>query len=187
MSMDIYETTAIRELNERLAAANKFDLTALILNRQGILTPSQMNIVYRRVKWLGFFFFALVGGGIYFYIKFGFPEKSNQTYMTTAIYIFITGYLGYAVFNALRNASLKKVESMDGIGFSVYATDTDRDTGRRSTTYYYDINNTRFMIYSEAAYHALINEQQYRVYYLPKSKELVNIEALQPPSEQRDM
>ena len=181
MSMDIYETTAIRELNEGLAAANKFDLNALMLNQQGILAPSQMKIVYRRVKWLGFFFLALIGGGIYQYIKFGFPENG----IVTAIYILMTGYLGYDVFIALRNASAKKVESMDGIGFSVYTTNRDRDTGRTSTTYYYEINNTRFIVYSEEAYYALINELEYRVYYLPNSKELVNIETLQPPPEQR--
>ena len=181
MSMDIYETTAIRELNEGLAEVNKFDLNAMMLNQQGILAPSQMKIVYRRVGWLGFYFLVLVGGGIYQYIKFGFPENG----IVTAIYIFIAGYLGYSVFIALRNASAKKVESMDGIGFSIYTTDVDRDDGSRSTTYYYEISNTRFMIYSEAAYHALINELQYRVYYLPGSKELVNIETLQPPPEQR--
>ena len=181
MSMDIQETTAIRELNERLAAVNKFDINALMLNRQGTLAPSQMKIVYRRVKWLGFIFLALVGGGIYRYIKLGLPEDG----FITAIYILMTGYLGYAFFTALHNASEKKVESMDGTGFSVYTTSRDSDTGRRSTTHYYEISNTRFMIYSEAAYHALINELKYRVYYLPKSKELVNIEALQPPPEQR--
>ncbi len=111
MSMDIYETTAIRELNEGLATANKFDLNALMLNQQGILAPSQMKIVYRRVKWLGFIFFALVGGGIYQYIKLGLPEEG----FITAIYTLMTGYLGYAVFIALRNASAKKVESMGWI------------------------------------------------------------------------
>ena len=181
MSMDIYETTAIRELNESLAAVNKFDLNALMLNQQGMLAPSQMKIVYRRVGGLGFFFLALIGGGIYQYIKFGFPENG----IVTAIYIFIAGYLGYSVFIALRNASAKKVESMDGIGFSIYTTDTNRSTGRMTRTYYYEISNTRFMIYSEAAYHALINDLKYRVYYLPSSKALVNIEALQPPPEQR--
>ena len=145
MSMDIYETTAIRELNERLAATNKFDLNALIPNRQGILAPSQMKIVYRRVKWFGFFFFALVGGGIYQYIKFGLPEEA----FATVIYILITGYIGYTFLIALRNASAKKVESMDGIGFSVYTTSTDHDTGRRSTTHYYEIGGTRIMVYSE--------------------------------------
>jgi|GEM_PF-5767851 hypothetical protein len=38
MGMDIYETTAIREMNKKLAAANKFDLDALLLNRQGVLS-----------------------------------------------------------------------------------------------------------------------------------------------------
>jgi len=177
--MDIYETAGIRELNERLAVANKFDLNALMLNRQGELAPTQMKIIYSRIKWLGFIFLAVIGVGIYQYIQNGLPEE----FVAIAFYFLIIGLLGYSLIIALRNASVKLVESMEGIGYSIYKTSTDRDTGHESTTHYYQIGETRFLIKSEDAYNALIDDLQYRVYYLPGSKVLVNIESLEPPPE----
>jgi hypothetical protein len=187
MSMDVYETVAVRELNEQLAAANNFDLDALTLNQQGVLAPSQMKIIYSRIKWLGFFFLVLVGAGIYKYIENGLPEKGAQGYVAIVAYLLVTGIIGYYLLTALKNTSVKRVESMDGIGFSIYETSTDYDTGHESTDYYYRIGATRFSVKSKEAYYALVNEIKYRVYYLPKSKVLINIEALQSPPEQSTM
>jgi len=92
-------------------------------------------------------------------------------------------FLGRAFFVALKNVSEKRVESMDGIGFSTYTTSTDND-GHESVSYYYKIDETRFMVHSSLAYHTLLNGHQYRVYYLPNSKVLVNIEVLEAPSAQ---
>jgi len=180
MSMDIYETASVRDLNKRLAVANKFDLNALMNNRQGVLAPSQMKIIYSRIKFLGFFSLVLVGGGIYQYIKDGLPEG----YVAIAVYFLITGIFGYSLITALKNVSAKRVESMEGIGFSIYETDRNRESGHKKTTYYYQIGGARFLVKSEAAYYALINELSYRVYYLPGSKVLVNIETLQAPPDQ---
>ncbi len=180
--MDMYETSAIRELNEKLAAVNKFDLGALMLNRQGMLAPSQMKIIRKRLLWTGAILLATVGFIIYQYLKSGVPEFGTKTYIYIGAILLVFFFVGRAFFIALKNASQRKVESMDGVGVAVYTTSTDHDTGHESTTYYYNIGNTRFMVHSKDAYYALVNELKYRAYYLPGSKVLVNIEALEAPS-----
>ena len=180
MSMDIYETAAVRDLNKRLAVANKFDLNALMNNRQGVLAPSQMKIIYSRIKLSGIFFLMAVGVGFNQYIKDGL----SVGFLAIAGYLLVTGILGISLITALRNASVKRVESMEGIGFSIYETNRDRESGHKKTTYYYQIGETRFLVRSEEAYNALIDELNYRAYYLPGSKLLVNIETLQAPPDQ---
>jgi len=182
MSTDLQDRVALRELNERLAAANKFDLDALMLNRQGILAPAQIKLMYTRLKWLGFLFLALIGIGIYQYTKNGFADKTALL----IVYLFLTGYIGYNFITALKNTSAKRVESVEGIGFSEYETETDLDRDDKETTYYYRIGATRFLVKSEEAYDALINNLKYRAYFLPQSKTLINIEALQAPKSQSE-
>jgi hypothetical protein len=180
--MDMYEKSAIRELNKKLATVNKFDLGALTLNRQGILAPSQMKIIRKRLLWTGAILLAIVGFIIYQYLKSGMPELGTKTYMYIGVILLTFFVVGRGFIIALKNASQRKVESMDGVGVAVYTTSTDHDTGDENTTYYYNICNTRFMVHSRDAYYALVNELKYRAYYLPGSKVLVNIEALEAPS-----
>ena len=179
--MDMYETSAIRELNERLAAVNKFDLDALILNRQGILGPSQMKIVRKRILITGFIMLAIIGISIYQYLKSGMPELNMKTYITAGALLLFFFFAGRGFLTAIKNASEKRVESMEGIGVATYTTSHDSDTGTESESYYYEIDGTRFSVRSRNAYGTLINNLRYRVFYLSGSNVLVNIEALEAP------
>ena len=173
--MDAYEVAVIDMSNEQLAVANKFDRSALTLNRQGILAASQMKLIRSRIWWFSFFLLVWIGVGIYQYLKSGLPASGYRGNVLIAIYLLAFILLGRTLFFALRNIVQKKVESMEGVGFKTYTIDSDNN----SETYYYKIGDTRFQVNSRAAYDALISELMYRAYYLPNSKVLVNIEALE--------
>ncbi len=167
---DIHERSAIRALNERLAIANNFDAEALFLNKQGMLATSQKRIIHKRIAYI---VVALLFFGYITFVKY----QDDGFSFIIAILLVVLFFLARAIFISLRNASQKKIESMEGIGYAIL----DKGVGDDSDSRYYEINGNRFYIKSEIARRALIDGLHYRVYYTPKSRELVNIEALEAP------
>ena len=69
------------------------------------------------------------------------------------------------------------VASLEGQGWKKMTTSTD-DDGSRTTRTYYVIADQRFSV-KTAGYRAFENGRNYRVYFTPRRKILVNIEALE--------
>jgi hypothetical protein len=178
MSLDFYDTPILRNLNEQLATANKFDPSALPLNRQGKLAASQKKILYTRLAWLSGVFFLLLFTVFYQYFRT--ETKPNNT--TAVIYFALLLWLLYTIMKTLADLKSGTVQSVEGEGYAILKREHDNENPALETlSYYYQIGSERFLVKSEDAYNALLNAARYRAYYLPKDKTLVNIEALTPP------
>jgi len=91
----------------------------------------------------------------------------------------------YFLFNGLSDMFTTAPKQIQGVASK--CKERVRGSGRsavtwyRSYTYYYVIND-RFFPVTQEAYGALIDGLQYRAYYLPRTKRLISIEALEIPS-----
>ncbi len=163
------------ELMAALASTNGFDQAALELNRRGQLAPQQIARLKRargsNFRW-GFLFMVLGIGAVGFII---YNHKADFTGILAVIAFFGIAALVFLSSARAENADVRsaRVEMTEGY---IHRFTRSTNSGRSSTThYYYSLNNINFEV-SPGAYHALIENVPYRIYYTIPSKHLVSIE-----------
>jgi len=168
-------------VNEILSTANGFSFEDLTANHNGEVTSAQ------RLKPL-----SKAGSGILFalmaflfMIPFFFGAQSSRMptespgfliFIGIALVFLVVG--GFIVVNALVDVLFPTLQQAQGVGRKEIRVTGGR---HRTTHYYYVIGGQRFEI-RKGAYDAFIEGLQYRVYYLPRTKILLSIEALGAPS-----
>lgn len=170
---EVAQADDLKQLNHRLARANRFQSTALDANRAGYLTGSQ------RARILGRFAAYVIGG---FSVMALFSIYYIQTYDDlNGLWVFIAIMVGTAVASAyVTRKSLSSIVdclqgqliTAEGPLKKILEVATDG-----SVSYYYKLNKTVFCV-NEAGYEALVAGLTYRLYFLPRSQKLVNIEAI---------
>ena len=177
------ERQAQGELNEILAKANKFHLSALGLNRQGQLAEEQMSRL-RSNLFAPLLLLLLPLGFLGYQVYKQFSENSRIIFNNGFI---IMGLIAVAMMvfgvisltKSLADITQKRVIFVEGPGQKEEHTQRD-DDGTDSTNYYYRIGGERFSV-DRTAYMALIDGLRYRAYFTPGRKTLINIEALESP------
>ena len=87
------------------------------------------------------------------------------------------------VLRAALDLMANRVECVEGLvqkKIKVSRTHSTRGTRRTNRRFYYVIDQHRFQV-GECAYHALIENLPYRLYYAPHSKLLMSVEPLVSP------
>jgi hypothetical protein len=154
---------------DRLARANRFHRAALTLNRRGRLSQRQRLTLLGRV--LVYSIAMIIGAFV------GWVALSNLRDLEPDASVAIIGgvlllafaSLVWRAYANLHDALRGQVLMAEGIVRASYHSDSD------STSCYYHLGKLRFRV-SEAGYHALEAGRDYRLYYAPHSKSLVNIE-----------
>ena len=182
MGMDRAEES----LTEILAQANRFKLDALSQNRQGRLAMSQ--IVHLIPTLLIALLFVVVASVALYQLLL--PNISAQPWremrpiimISSVIFAGLGLFAVYLLIKSVLDILTGRVLSIEGQGHAFTRTSNSDSDGSGSTNYYYRIGEQRFKV-TRKAYHALIEGLTYRAYYTPYRKTLVNIEALEAPSE----
>jgi hypothetical protein len=179
-------------LTEILAKENGFKLSSLEANQRGELTTEQTPLLISR--FFSSLMFILVPGAILIYqlIKQGYfsdPPVSisafiaQVTQMSTGLIIMAVLLAGAVVLGlvqfikTLLDVLGKTVQEVQGIGRRQMTTSQD-DDGSISRSMYYVIDGIKFSV-KRKAFQAFEDGKQYRAYFTPRSKVLVNIEVVE--------
>jgi hypothetical protein len=149
-----------------LATVHGFSMGDLEMNRQGWLSARQRSKLFRSaVLWVGFTVAGVVA------LLLWMPDDLEfwgwVAFLLLALLLVYIGYTHYA------DMLVGRVAMLEGIVIS----EKHSTSEEHGYTYRYAIGRERFIV-SESAYLALISGMPYRVYYGPKSKEIVSIEPL---------
>jgi hypothetical protein len=175
------------ELNQNLAAANRFHTTALATNRNGQLADVQIQQV--RSKLVAPAIFVAVTLGFLGYQIYNQLTKNgrinlNTGFIALAGILLVVAILGVISFiKNLSDLRDRRVIFIESRGHRDKHVTTDED-GADSTTYYYIIGDEKFRVRREG-YKVLVDGLLYRAYFTPKGRTLVNIEALESPRQDR--
>ncbi len=177
------EHQAHAELNKILAGANKFHSSALALNRSGQLADEQISQV--RSKLIAPIIFILLSLGFLGYQIYNQLSNNGRIEFSTGfivmglIAVAVALFGAYSFSRSLSDLNERRVIFIEGQGFKDMRVRRD-DDGTDRKNYYYVIGDERFEV-SRQAYKALIDGLQYRAYFTPSGKTMVNIEALESP------
>jgi len=180
------------ELTEILAKENGFKLSSLEANQRGELTAEQTPLLFSR--FFSSLMFILIPGAflIYQLMQQGFfshpPDSisgffAQVTQMSTGLKVMgviLAGavLLGLVQFvKTLLDTLGKTVQKVQGIGRRQMTTSQD-DDGSISRNMYYVIDGIKFRV-KRKAFQAFDDGKQYRAYFTPRSKVLVNIEVVE--------
>lgn len=178
------------ELTSVLAEANGFDLTYLSENSRGELGQGQGSLLMKNLVGpllilfvtLGFLVFQLRTQGILKQLSMGTPLGNLISEMPQSMLIISGIMLAVMLFGIFLLATTLldmfggRVAVMEGPGWKKITTSTD-DDGSTTTRTYYVVADQRFTVKSKG-FGALENGRNYRVFFTPRRKILVNIEAL---------
>ena len=176
------------ELTTALAQANGFDLSYLTENSQGFLAGGQIRLLLMPL--LSALIFIILPAGVIIFQLYsqGFIKKLSSglsLFVVTAdlprglliisgilILVILLG-LYYLVITALDILG-RSVLMLEGVGMKKLTTSTDSD-GDTTTKLFYVINGQQFKV-NKNAFLVYEKGRNYRVYYTPRRKILVNIE-----------
>ncbi len=174
----------LEKLTLRLARANGFNLDALDANRGGKLTAPQ------KAKFLAIFVMIAVAGLVFAILLIvSFVREADRLegawwLIPIVLAIFALSFLLLrSQFNTLRDylegkvVSISGVVSKDEVLSQKYDEDPTTSTVEFNYTYYYMVKRKRFKV-NETGYLSLREGLRYRLYFLPRCKNLVNIEAI---------
>jgi len=178
------------ELTSDLAEANGFDLSYLSDNSHGELGQGQAGPLMKNlvgplliiVVTLGFLIFQLTTQGFFKRYSMGTPLAALTSEIPQAFLIIGGILLAVALFgiflliSTLLDLFGGAVVSLEGPGWKKVTTSTD-DDGSTTTRTYYVVADQRFNVKSRG-FRVLENGRNYRVYFTPRRKILVNIEAM---------
>lgn len=176
----IQEERVSESLTKILAEANQFSWEALPENRRGKLHRSQLKQFIPNLGVSLLLVLVPVGIVVYQVIYQGLTLDLGD--FDTGMLIMGVVFLALVVVGLYRLVSLLSdmmggwVESIEGIGTKKVEVKEDSE-GDTSTEYYYLVGEMRFQV-KRRAYSAFEEGREYRVYYTPSSKKMVNIEAL---------
>lgn len=161
-------------LRDALQQTNSFDEYTLALNRRGEMTDAQKQWLggSRRGDLRAAVIIALLGVALFgVNILFQTGLDAETLLGGAAFFVLFSGYFVYRWWAQNADARSAVVQMAEGA-----VTKLQQRTEESSTyTYYYVINGIRLEV-GEAAYQALIDQVVYRVYYLPRSRQLLSIE-----------
>jgi len=179
------------DLTTALAQANRFDLSYLVENARGELAQGQMGLLISPL--LISLILILVPGGVLGFQLYqqgflkqitsgGIPWTEVVSNMPQGMLIF-GGVLLLVTLFGLYNLILTVLDlfggavlSLEGPGWRKITTSNDED-GSTTTRTYYVVADQRFSV-KQNAIGVIENGRTYRVFYTPRRKILVNIEAL---------
>ncbi|CAG0932285.1 hypothetical protein TFLX_02520 [Thermoflexales bacterium] len=181
---------AREHLTDLLAQANQCDADALTANRQGRLATRQASRLFKTFV-QGLILSAISTGVVaVFLVTFLAPPNLaiGIRLPGVAFAVLFGGLFVWAGVSQVLRAALdlmaNRVVCVEGPvqkQIKVSRTHSARGGPRRtSRRFYYLINSQRFQV-SERAYHALIEDLPYWLYYTPRSKLLMSIEPLAEP------
>ena len=169
-------------LTEILAEANGFQTSALASNRRGLLAPGQVRHLLGNLIWpLLFGVVALV-----VVTRLFLPTLTSESAADLGTGRILIG--GIVIVVGLVSLYLSARSLLDILGGRVETATgrvrpeqrTRRDDDGTTTKYYYRLGDQHFSV-SRQGFRALVPMATYRVYYAPRSRILVNIEALEAP------
>jgi hypothetical protein len=158
-------------LNQTLRRVHGFSQADLEANREGRLGAGQALRLLLSAGGLALVTLVVVGLiGTLAWGIFADNEGSPIGLAFGLIGVIVGLMLGWTMLKLMLDLFSGRVEQASGVG-----TRSIRPAGR-STTYYYHIGGQRFTV-SYRGYQALVPDQVYRLYYVPRSRRLVGIEA----------
>jgi hypothetical protein len=178
------------ELTRDLAEANGFDISFLSDNERGVLAQGQLGLFLAPLL-TSLAFFLILGGiliyqlyqqGVVKQLSMGISIGQIFSGLPQGLLIFggvmlaVSLYGLYLFVTTLLDILGGAVASLEGQGWKKKTTSTD-DDGSRSTRTYYVIADQRFNV-KTAGFRTLENGRNYRVFFTPRRKIMVNIEAL---------
>jgi hypothetical protein len=170
---EVAQVDDLEQLNHRLARVNWFQSSALAANRAGHLTGLQRAMI------LGRFAAYAVGGFVIVALFFGYliytdglQEGLWVLFAVVVGMVVLSLYLGRKSLSAIADCFQGRVIASEGPVTKDFEVSTDS-----SVSYYYELDKTVFRV-NEAGYEALVAGLTYRLYLLPRSQKLVNIEAV---------
>ncbi len=178
------------EMTSALAETNQFDLSYLSDNARGNLAPGQARLLISHLIGpgiivlvsLGFLGYQLYQQGFIKRLSMGTPFGDLFSSMPQGLLIIggvllAVGLISiFVLVRTLLDMFGGTVASLEGTGWKKITRSTD-DDGSTTTRTYYVIADQRFSV-SSRGFAALENGRNYRVYFTPRRKILVNIEAL---------
>ncbi|MGI8689707.1 MAG: hypothetical protein ACR2M3_14120 [Thermomicrobiales bacterium] len=176
---------------QTLAAANGFHADALDANRAGRLTEAQTRTLartfrHRRGQWVLIGLFFLLGSAGAFSTQGVTWRNGWALVFAAAGALFVLSAIWPGPRASNRDLADSRVVTLEGwVRRIVVIADTSGGGGQTQgpphDLYYYQIANQRFAVAGVAAYDALDERLPYRLYYLPRTRQLVNLEPIAPP------
>ena len=186
------ERLSAEDLTNVLAEANAFKLSSLEANKLGELTSEQFPKLYTRFFTSLIFIFVPLGFLIFQLSKQGFLSQFEFSLQTLAevwgqmpkglliigiilVLVAIIGLVQFAL--ALVDLLNRTVREVEGVGIRKMTTSTD-DDGTQTTRLYYVISGVQFKV-GKKGYRIFEDGRQYRAFYTPRTRILVNIEVIE--------
>ena len=178
-------------LTNALAQANRFDLSYLVENARGELAQGQLGLLISPLLVSlililvpgGFLVFQLYQQGFIKNIASGgipwtevITNMSQGQLIVGGILLLVSLYGLFNLVQTLLDLVGGAVVSLEGTGWRKITTSRD-DDGSTTTRTYYVVADQRFSV-KKNAIGAIENGRNYRVYFTPRKKILVNMEAL---------
>ncbi|MFO8037700.1 MAG: hypothetical protein R6U57_13845 [Anaerolineales bacterium] len=176
----IREENVSESLTKILADVNQFSLEGLPDNRRGRLHRSQMRQFIPNI--IVSLLLVVVPVGIIAYQVLFQDLTLDLGNLDAGMLVMGVVFLALVLVGLYRLISLLSdmmggwVESVEGIGTKEVEVKEDAE-GDTSTYYYYVVGDMRFQV-KKPAYRAFEEHREYRVFYTPSSKQMVNIEVL---------
>jgi hypothetical protein len=163
----------LQQLTLHLARVNRFQPGALDANRSGRLTGAQ------KVRLLGRLALSAAAGSVAAVLCVVYLGRETGLFGSLWFLIALIAVVAVLMFLVLRPSLRLLADCRRGqvlVAEGAATKDEEADV-EGSVTYYYDLNRHSFKV-NESGYYALIEGLTYRLYYLPRSKKLVNVEAV---------
>lgn len=154
-----------------LAKVLRCDDAALEANRQGELGDGQRQ--YLLFVCTANFFAALVALGLIAWIAVNYQAAPGNDFFSSGFLVvgaalFAAGFFVLRGVRLVRDLTSNTVRMEKGRG-------EKSASGGRSPSFHYEVGSEKFSV-SSAAYIAFVEGKSYRVYYLPYSKRILNVE-----------
>ncbi len=155
-------------LQSVLAQVHRCDGEALEANRKGDLGEGQRR--YILFVCAANFFAVLVALGLigWIVVNNGSNDVFSSGFLIVAVTLFAAGFFAVRGFKLARDLMSGAVRVAKGKG-------SKTASGGRSPSFYYQVGNEKFSV-SANAYVAFVEGRDYKIYYLPFSKRIVNVE-----------
>lgn len=173
--------------NESIAKANGFDLNALSANQRGELLTEQFSLLYAKLTGpviiiffsLGFLYYKLtqlgaLSGSINLTDVLGDLSIGFKVVGGILAALVIWGIV--LVIQVLLDIAAGSVEVVEGTGYRKITTSNDQDDVK-SQNLYFVVDKRKFRV-KKKGFLAFEDGKHYRAYYTPRSKVLVNVEAV---------
>lgn len=186
------ESLSAEELTRVLAEANSFKNSSLEANKKGVLTSEQFPKLYSRFFTslififvpLGFLIFQLSNQGFLSQFEFSLQRMGElwgqmpKGLLIIGSILVLVAIMGLVQFvRALVDLLNRTVREVEGVGIRKVTTTTD-DDGTETTNLYYVISGVKFKV-GKKGYRVFEDGRQYRAYFTPLTRILVNIEVIE--------